>query len=210
MRDPVQHGKAHNHAVASCCAPSAQHEVPAQPQNPPIFQGAAVTTASPTISLPGGTFLMGTDYANAFAADGEGPIRPVTLSPFRIDTYPVTNRDFAAFINATSYRTESELFAWSFVFWMHLPPDHLDELVEDTVAAALVVQSPRRILATSRRPRLSRPRRRERPPQSPRRPRLLELRLRLCHMGWQISSHRSPVGVRRTRWPRTKALPVGR
>jgi formylglycine-generating enzyme required for sulfatase activity len=79
---------------------------------------------------------MGTGYAHAFPADGEGPVRPVTLSPFTIDTYPVTNRDFAAFVDATGYRTESEIFGWSFVFWMHLPPDRLEELVEDTVAAA--------------------------------------------------------------------------
>lgn len=79
---------------------------------------------------------MGTGYAYAFAADGEGPVRPVTLSPFKVDTFPVTNSDFAQFVAATGYRTESEIFAWSFVFWMHLPPDRLDELVEDTVAAA--------------------------------------------------------------------------
>jgi formylglycine-generating enzyme len=87
-------------------------------------------------ALPGGTFQMGTDYAQAFPMDGEGPVRPVTLSPFEIDTFPVTNRDFAKFVDATGYRTESETFAWSFVFWMHLPPERLDELVEDTVAAA--------------------------------------------------------------------------
>ena len=79
---------------------------------------------------------MGTDYAHAFAADGEGPVRPVTVSPFRMDTFPVTNKDFAAFVEETGYKTESEIFAWSFVFWMHLPADRLDELVEDTVAAA--------------------------------------------------------------------------
>ena len=45
---------------------------------------------------------MGTDYASAFPADGEGPIRPVSLSPFVIDTYPVTNRDFTAFVSAKS------------------------------------------------------------------------------------------------------------
>jgi formylglycine-generating enzyme required for sulfatase activity len=88
------------------------------------------------VSLPGGAFMMGTDYPNAFPIDGEGPVRPVTLSPFRIDTFPVTNQDFAAFIDATGFRTESELFGWSFVFWMHLPPDRLGELIEDTVAAA--------------------------------------------------------------------------
>jgi sulfatase modifying factor 1 len=48
----------------------------------------------------------------------------------------VTNSDFAGFVDATGYRTESELFDWSFVFWMHLPSDRLDELIEDTVAAA--------------------------------------------------------------------------
>jgi sulfatase modifying factor 1 len=90
----------------------------------------------PTTPLPGGTFLMGTDYEFAFPLDGEGPVREVTLAPFAIDTFPVTNLDFAAFVAATHYRTESERFAWSFVFWMHLPPDRLDELVEDTVAAA--------------------------------------------------------------------------
>jgi formylglycine-generating enzyme required for sulfatase activity len=79
---------------------------------------------------------MGTDYANAFPADGEGPVRPVSLSPFAIDTYPVTNRDFTAFVSATNYLTESEHFQWSFVFWAHIPPERLNELVEDTVVAA--------------------------------------------------------------------------
>jgi sulfatase modifying factor 1 len=80
---------------------------------------------------------MGTDYRNAFPADGEGPSAPSPTrpSPFAIDTYPVTNRDFA-FVSATNYLTESEHFQWSFVFWAHLPPSRIDELVEDTVAAA--------------------------------------------------------------------------
>ena len=86
--------------------------------------------------MPGGRFLMGTDYERAFPLDGEGPVRPVELSAFEIDTFPVTNHDFTKFVDATGYRTESEVFAWSFVFWMHLPPERLDELVEDTVAAA--------------------------------------------------------------------------
>ncbi len=87
-------------------------------------------------ALAGGTFLMGTDYRHAFPADGEGPVRPVNLSPFEIDTYPVTNSDFSAFVDATGYRTEAEVFSWSFVFWNHLPAERIAELVEDTVAAA--------------------------------------------------------------------------
>ncbi len=86
------------------------------------------------IDLPGGTFLMGSDYAEGFPKDGEGPVRPVSLRPFAIDTYPVTNKLFRAFIEATNYRTDAERFGWSFVFWLHIPRTRFRELVEDTVA----------------------------------------------------------------------------
>src|SRR5438874_5874459 len=125
-----------NGKSSSCSAPSAQRETPSNPQSAADPNAKAAAPPRPTIALPGGTFLMGTDYPDAFPADGEGPVRPVSLSRFGIDTYPVTNRDFAAFVSATNYRTESEHFQWSFVFWAHLPADRLDELVEDTVAAA--------------------------------------------------------------------------
>jgi len=59
---------------------------------------------------------MGTEYAQGFPRDGEGPIRPVLLSAFAIDVSPVTNADFHAFVAATGYRTEAEYFGWSFVF----------------------------------------------------------------------------------------------
>ncbi len=88
------------------------------------------------IALPGGTFLMGTDYAEGFQQDGEGPVRAVTLDAFMMDRTPVTNARFAAFIAATGYSTEAERFGWSFVFWAHIPQSRFRELVEDTVAAA--------------------------------------------------------------------------
>jgi sulfatase modifying factor 1 len=129
-------GSQQEETLSSCCSPTAQRTTTVQPLD---AEPSAKNVRAPQraeIRLPGGEFLMGTDYSHAFRADGEGPVRPVTLSPFSMDTYPVTNRDFAAFVDATGYRTESELFAWSFVFWMHLPPERLEELVEDTVAAA--------------------------------------------------------------------------
>jgi formylglycine-generating enzyme len=86
--------------------------------------------------LPGGSFLMGTDYEGAFPDDGEGPVREVTLDPFWIDRAPVTNALFSKFVEETNYRTEAERFGWSFVFWSHLPQKRFQELVEDTVAAA--------------------------------------------------------------------------
>jgi sulfatase modifying factor 1 len=53
-----------------------------------------------------------------------------------MDRFPVTNASFDKFIDATGYRTEAEVFGWSFVFWSHIPKDRFRELVEDTVAAA--------------------------------------------------------------------------
>jgi formylglycine-generating enzyme required for sulfatase activity len=88
------------------------------------------------LSLSGGTFLMGTDYADSFPDDGEGPVREVTVAPFLIDKYPVTNQLFEQFIRSTGYRTEAETFGWSFVFWSHIPKADFTSLVEDTVAAA--------------------------------------------------------------------------
>ncbi len=117
----------------SCgCTPSAHREA-SSPQVA-LPQQARPEGAGLSVLLPGGTFLMGTDYAQGFPADGEGPVRAVSLSPFAIDVFPVTNANFAAFIRATGYRTEAEVFGWSFVFWAHIPEERFAELVEDTVA----------------------------------------------------------------------------
>jgi sulfatase modifying factor 1 len=88
------------------------------------------------VALPGGTFLMGTELAEGFPADGEGPVRAVTLRPFSIDRYPVTNRAFQEFVQATGYRTDAEQFGWSFVFWLHISPARFRQVVEDRVHAA--------------------------------------------------------------------------
>ncbi len=120
----------------SCCTPSREPSAGSQTGTGLATPGAAATEAQRArVSLPAATFLMGTDYAHGFPADGEGPVRPVSLSAFEIDTFPVTNADFAAFIAATSFRTEAEVFGWSFVFWSHIPPERFEELVEDTAAA---------------------------------------------------------------------------
>ncbi|WUO35193.1 formylglycine-generating enzyme family protein [Streptomyces sp. NBC_00286] len=73
------------------------------------------------MALPGGTFRMGGEDADANPGDGEGPIREVTVGPFEIDTRCVTNERFAAFVDATGYRTDAERFGWSYVFARFLP-----------------------------------------------------------------------------------------
>ncbi|XP_053310875.1 inactive C-alpha-formylglycine-generating enzyme 2 [Spea bombifrons] len=66
------------------------------------------------VVLDGGKFQMGSDAPDG--KDGEGPTRKVTVKPFQIDKYPVTNLHFREFVRATKYKTEAELFGWSFVF----------------------------------------------------------------------------------------------
>lgn len=119
-----------------CCTPNAGH-------GSASIAAAVIENKRPEpgtlermIALPGGSFLMGTDNPEGFPQDGEGPIREVTVKPFRIDRYPVTNALFAKFVQATGYITEAEHFGWSFVFWSHIQEDRFEELVEDTVAAA--------------------------------------------------------------------------
>jgi formylglycine-generating enzyme required for sulfatase activity len=47
----------------------------------------------------------------------------VDLSPFSIARYPVTNAQFAAFVEAAGHRTDAEVFGWSFVFAGFLPDE---------------------------------------------------------------------------------------
>jgi len=122
----------------ACCIPSSERLLESSDVLETVQTSAELRPeiARTMISLEGGTFLMGTDYPEAFPDDGEGPVRSVVLSPFKVDRYPVTNERFSAFVTETGYQTEAERFGWSFVFWAHIPKDRFHELVEDTVAAA--------------------------------------------------------------------------
>ncbi len=57
------------------------------------------------VFVPGGTFAMGSDR---FYPE-ESPVRKVRVDAFWIDETPVTNRQFAAFVEATGYRTVAEI-----------------------------------------------------------------------------------------------------
>jgi len=66
---------------------------------------------------------MGTDQPDGHPDDGEGPVHPVRLSPFRIDPHAVTNEKFGEFVEATAHVTDAERYGWSFVFGGLLPDD---------------------------------------------------------------------------------------
>ena len=63
---------------------------------------------------------MGTNKLK-FAVDGETPRRRVGVNSFYMDTFEVTNEEYAVFVNSTGYRTDSEMFEWSFVFRSAIP-----------------------------------------------------------------------------------------
>lgn len=65
---------------------------------------------------------MGNASADAVAADGEGPVRRVSLAGFAIAPAAVTNREFRDFVRATRYVTEAERCGESFVFYLQVPP----------------------------------------------------------------------------------------
>ena len=72
------------------------------------------------VRLDGGPFLMGSDTPHALPADGESPVRSVTVSPFHISATAVANWQFQEFTRAAGYLTEAERFGWSFVFRNHV------------------------------------------------------------------------------------------
>lgn len=74
-------------------------------------------------AIPAGSFVMGSVDELSYPGDGEGPLRDVTVSAYEIDVCAVSNQDFATFVEATGYQTESERIGWSFVFAGLLPDD---------------------------------------------------------------------------------------
>ena len=105
-------------ADQSCCSPNRGDN----PQNTRVLHPHPVSDRPQNgshneelIQLLGGEFRMGTDNRR-FPADGEGPIREVTVDEFAISPYLVTVAEFDAFVSATGHVTDAERFGWSFVF----------------------------------------------------------------------------------------------
>ncbi|MEN2739543.1 formylglycine-generating enzyme family protein [Microbacterium sp. X-17] len=82
----------------------------------------------PQADIPPGVFVMGDHTGDGRPADGERPVHEVSLPGFSIDVHTVTNDAFAAFVNATGYRTESEKFGYSAVFQLVFAGDDCDIL----------------------------------------------------------------------------------
>lgn len=68
---------------------------------PEVVEGAAPPAAE-MVLLDGGAFVMGTDD-EPWAYDNEQPAHPVTVEPFWLDTTPVTDGAYRAFIQDGGY-----------------------------------------------------------------------------------------------------------
>ena len=84
---------------------------------PPQLPYAERPVAGPLpgdVEVPGGTFVLGASEDDPFVFDNEKWAHPVEVPPFRIARAPVTNEEFAAFVDQGGYR-KREL--WSAEGW---------------------------------------------------------------------------------------------
>lgn len=114
-------------ATCSCCVPQNAERAGESAALVQLLMAPAPTVEVSTkgmVFLEGGSFLQGSEGAEAWKADGEGPVREVEVAPFWIDECAVTNAQFAEFVDATGYVTEAETFGWSYVFHKHVSGDN--------------------------------------------------------------------------------------
>lgn len=81
------------------------------------------------VLIEGGTFEMGTNEP-VFKTDLESPVRNITLKPFYLDKYEVSNQNFQRFIENTGYQTEAENFGDSFIFEMLIPENEREKYAD--------------------------------------------------------------------------------
>jgi len=84
---------------------------------PPAFHGSAPPRAGALpgdAHVPGGNWQLGSTPADGFVFDNEKWAHTVRIEPFRIARAPVTNREFAAFVEAGGYHTRE---FWSEAGW---------------------------------------------------------------------------------------------
>ncbi len=97
-----------NHPVGSFCCTPRTARGPLEQLSRSVGAPTDAPLPATANALPGGPFRMGTDDAEGYPSDGEGPVREVTVGPFAIDTLTVSNARYAQFVEATGYVTETE------------------------------------------------------------------------------------------------------
>jgi formylglycine-generating enzyme required for sulfatase activity len=94
--------------------------LPEPPPEPPQVTRPSRSTPTPHfafdwVTIPAGTFLMGSDKAkDKDAYSSELPQHKVYLPTYRIARVPVTVAQFTAFVQATGYQTKAEKDGWAY------------------------------------------------------------------------------------------------
>lgn len=84
---------------------------------PPAFDRPAAQRAGAwpgDVDVPGGSWQLGSTLADGFVFDNEKWAHAVEVEPFRIARAPVTNREFAEFVEAGGYHAREH---WSNAGW---------------------------------------------------------------------------------------------
>jgi sulfatase modifying factor 1 len=114
--------------MSSCCAPDPARglgESSAGPRPSALRHRSGSALSGHLVELGPAPFTLGDDGPWALPGDGEHQ-RPGEVGHYAISTTAVSNDEFAAFVEATGYRTDAERFGWSFVFGGLLPDDFPD------------------------------------------------------------------------------------
>jgi sulfatase modifying factor 1 len=71
-----------------------------------IAASTGPASSSEMVLLPGGRFLIGSNDPSVYPADGEGPVREVSVESFWVDRFAVSNEDFSEFTQCDWVRTK--------------------------------------------------------------------------------------------------------
>ncbi len=116
----IRHEDMHIEALTYMRQTSANARPAGLPDRRPAAGGALAGDAAAggalagDAAVPGGTWRLGSTASEGFVFDNEKWAHEVALAPFRIARAPVTNAEFAAFIEAGGYRRRE---LWSEAGW---------------------------------------------------------------------------------------------
>jgi iron(II)-dependent oxidoreductase len=102
------HGEAFTYTRHALALPPPRAAVP-----PPLSEAAA-PAAQGDVEIPGGTFRLGAEQGDGFAFDNERCAHEVELAAFRIARLPVSQGEFAAFVDDGGYERAA---LWSPAGW---------------------------------------------------------------------------------------------
>eukprot|EP00928_Gymnodinium_smaydae_P028966 TRINITY_DN21951_c0_g1_i2.p1 TRINITY_DN21951_c0_g1~~TRINITY_DN21951_c0_g1_i2.p1 ORF type:complete len:428 (-),score=56.74 TRINITY_DN21951_c0_g1_i2:229-1512(-) len=103
-------------ATGAALASGVDTSLPSDGSKKEVLSAAAARHNDEMVEIPPGLLYMGELKDKVyFKGDGEGPVRRVRLSGFRLDKYEVSNAKFLDFVEETGHVTDAERFGDSFV-----------------------------------------------------------------------------------------------